>query len=327
MTNQKHLFEEQLKETDCPLDTINDSTLSKNIRMGYTSLFEILKVNKTKIITEEQDSTLNEILTEADRLYLQVHKPIDSVLDSRLMITTADLEYERLKNVPVALNSFSHDDFIQILRSNFSKNTSSNIIGASPSNDETINWAEFGMKGFTFYKGAIVTRNHLLSLHSPLYLSKEIPEKSENEKKPRVTHSKVNNNTQIIPEKTIQNDLLVPQKETTDFVVEIFHKLSQLRAVSFYFFIIDPSSFPKTVENLFYISFLAKENRIKIYFPLNESRVPENLMLDVLEDPDLQPDPESSTSDYELSQQVIIEMTMEKWHYLIGKLQIKQSLI
>ncbi|CAD6608530.1 BAH_G0007550.mRNA.1.CDS.1 [Saccharomyces cerevisiae] len=119
------------------------------------------------------------------------------------------------------------------------------------------NWFRIGALYNTISKNAPIT-DHLMG---PLSI----------EKKPRVLTPRRRNNDQvgekITAEKITQHSLNSTQQETTpEQVKKCFKKLSKKLgpegSINLFKFIIDPNSFSRSIENLFYTSFLIKEGKL-----------------------------------------------------------------
>ncbi len=70
---------------------------------------------------------------------------------------------------------------------------------------------------------------------------------------------------------TVVSDLINPDGSSTvaasSNLLAVYSILCECGSVPFYHFITDPNSFSKTVENMFYVSFLIKEGKVRMFFP------------------------------------------------------------
>ena len=70
---------------------------------------------------------------------------------------------------------------------------------------------------------------------------------------------------------TVVKDLMNPDGSSTvaasSNLLAVYSILCECGSVPFYHFITDPQSFSKTVENMFYVSFLIKEGKVRMFFP------------------------------------------------------------
>ena len=70
-------------------------------------------------------------------------------------------------------------------------------------------------------------------------------------------------------------------------LVEAFKRNDQ-EAIYYFQFVVDPSSFGRTVENVFYVSFLVKEGKVKIFYD-EETRLPKIVPVKAKRDPSMAP--------------------------------------
>lgn len=112
-------------------------------------------------------------------------------------------------------------------------------------------------------------------------------------------------------------------KETSENVMRLFSILEEVGSFPFYHFITDPHSFARTVENLFYVSFLVKDNRARIFIPDVATETNE-LFIEALglDDENLLDD--SHSGDFN---QMILGMTIKVWQKSIEKYSIKEPFL
>ncbi len=110
--------------------------------------------------------------------------------------------------------------------------------------------------------------------------------------------------------------------------------LAELGPAPFYKFIIDPASFARTVENLFYVSFLVHEGKAKLYYA-NGGRGPaateaEAFIAFVHEDQQQEADEDSDTSEpggkSKISKQIVIAMTEQLWTEKIATYNLTKAM-
>lgn len=124
---------------------------------------------------------------------------------------------------------------------------------------------------------------------------------------------------------TVVQDLMNPDGSSTvaasSNLLAVYSILAQSGSVPFYHFITDPESFSKTVENMFYVSFLIKEGKVRMFFPTIAGRS-DVLYIEAIED-----DSEGTDASCPEACQAVLGITEEIWRENIDKFQISQAII
>jgi non-structural maintenance of chromosomes element 4 len=107
-------------------------------------------------------------------------------------------------------------------------------------------------------------------------------------------------------------------KETSENVMKLYSVLETVGSFPFYHFITDPDSFSRTVENLFYVSFLVRDNRARIFIPEYPEASNELFIEAVISEDENYPE-EAKSSDFN---QMILGMTSKVWRKSIEKYNI-----
>lgn len=109
-------------------------------------------------------------------------------------------------------------------------------------------------------------------------------------------------------------------KETSENVMRVYAVLENIGSISLYHFITDPNSFPRTVENMFYVSFLVRDNRARIFIPENSAATNELFIEAIL------PEDEESDTTADCNQ-MVLGMTAKIWRRSIDKYNIKKPFL
>lgn len=111
-------------------------------------------------------------------------------------------------------------------------------------------------------------------------------------------------------------------KETSENVMKVFGILAEIGSFPFYHFITDPTSLGRTIENMFYVSFLIRDNRARIFIPELSSESNE-LFIEAIfpEDEEIE-----SRFTEDINQMVLI-MSAKTWKKAIEKYKIERSFL
>jgi hypothetical protein len=112
-----------------------------------------------------------------------------------------------------------------------------------------------------------------------------------------------------------------PKDSTPDLVKAAYDAFLKIgHPVPFYRFIVDPQSFSRTVENLFYVAFLVNDNRVRLAIEPKTDGTENHLVMHQIVD---------STIDDEgprPKNQVIYRMSMSLWQNLVNEYSIDHAL-
>ncbi|CCH59541.1 hypothetical protein TBLA_0B07230 [Henningerozyma blattae CBS 6284] len=133
----------------------------------------------------------------------------------------------------------------------------------------------------------------------------------------------------ITAEKVTKETLNVKQEKTTPEYVQRSYKILKKKmgfeSISLFKFIIDPESFSKSIENLFYTSFLIKENRLVLEEDedgMPTIRIKEEILSNTQERAI-----EIQNRNKAPQNHIIFQMDMPTWRKLIEKYDIKSSFL
>ncbi|PKS09384.1 hypothetical protein jhhlp_003999 [Lomentospora prolificans] len=207
---------------------------------------------------------------------------------------------------------------------------------------DMLNWAYFGQFACLPSIGRPAVQGHLLGPLSVEKKARKITKRSAPfritqlaETRPEVINAeeltKQDNDLAVICGKVLQQlqriqrklqeDVyaLITEDMETEEQIRLMHKLG-LRStggVDFMRFVINPHSFGQSVENLFYVSFLIKDNKIRI--ELDDDGLPSVAPVTA--------EIEEETSRHQTKHQAVFSLDMSTWRDIIKTLDIKESMI
>lgn len=113
-----------------------------------------------------------------------------------------------------------------------------------------------------------------------------------------------------------KSDIKEQENETSNNVNTIYQILSQVGPVNYFKFVTNPESFSQTVENIFYVSFLARSGVVGIS---TETGQP---ILDLRDAPDV-----TNIEDVVSKKQIIMGIDIKDWNDIVKTYKITKSYI
>lgn len=222
------------------------------LRSGYSSLMRTLKEERRELV-EPQNGKLLDLIEQANELHLQVQRTVDATLDARFMAASADLGVEKLQTLPLAANPFTVKDFCDLI-------------------GRVMKGAGGGEAGLEHISR--VTGRHwrgVMGMETMIGLQRETVDFDEKPKKTRTKRTSEDAQIGAIVKPTVlsAHDLKRAKvKETTDLVIEVYEQLEVMFQKSLKLALLnvicDPHSFSRSVEVLFYVSFLVADGRVSV---------------------------------------------------------------
>ncbi|XP_021030746.1 EP300-interacting inhibitor of differentiation 3 [Mus caroli] len=301
------------------LELAVDREKCRKIRRQYRQLIYTVQQNREDIVNTASDS-LSEALEEANVLFDGVSRTREAALDAQFLVLASDLGKEKAKQLNTDMNFFNPIAFCDLLLV---------FVG--------FNWVEEECKEFGDCDDSIVLSFWVL-LHEEAtswMLRAETfhfifgsfkAERSA--RKPRLGYHKracKMEGSGDMPTKLKRLDVHANQ-ETTEKEVERILGLLQTyfqkypdTPVSYFEFVIDPNSFSRTVENIFYVSFIIRDGFARIR--LDQDRLP------ILEPTNVSQVDEESDSYLYCRKQGVISLSLQDWKNIVSTFEISEAMI
>lgn len=266
------------------------------LRSGYSALLQTLKTEHRQLV-EPQNDRLLELIGQANELHKQVQRTVDASLDARFMAASADLGAEKLHSLPKSCSPFTVNDL-------------SALVDRIIKGIATDPFLAIGKAASRHWRGVygMETSMGLLDQETAKR-TRTVTRRDEQRTVGPAVHPTV-----LSTESLKQGQ----QKETTDLVIEVYEQLTSLFETSDQFslfqLICDPTSYARSVELLFYISFLVADNRLLIKETADDILVSLN----------------SSSYEHDggaKKRHRIVSVSMKEWQTAIKRLCIKVPLI
>ncbi|GAA5916873.1 hypothetical protein JCM6882_007441 [Rhodosporidiobolus microsporus] len=256
----------------------------KDLRMRYRALQGQVDDARGDLANTSVDALSAQVFA-SNKLFAKVDAPSEAILDSRVLIATSEAGALKARQLKIDADAFDTDEFLSRLRAFLgAKGTG---MGAATqqqkkrrrrkgqeSDDEDSELDELddneastvGAAGFKWGKVGKVLAGEsrrvpaMDFMYGPLQLEVK-------EKKARTQRAK-NKDTaeQTRPEELQAEDVAKNENETGKVTAKIAKILQEVAGdgIPYLKFVVNPDSFSQTVENMFYFSFLMRENKAAI---------------------------------------------------------------
>eukprot|EP00818_Percolomonas_sp_WS_P009842 CAMPEP_0117451318 /NCGR_PEP_ID=MMETSP0759-20121206/8942_1 /TAXON_ID=63605 /ORGANISM="Percolomonas cosmopolitus, Strain WS" /LENGTH=339 /DNA_ID=CAMNT_0005243907 /DNA_START=166 /DNA_END=1185 /DNA_ORIENTATION=- len=225
-------------------DPRTNTETRRKLRKDYQKLYaETLDAHKD-IIKRDRDGTkqLKSILQRGNQLHESIVHAREGALDAQWFTTTSKYGSESVQRIEETV-VWDIDEFARKLCSKY----------RGDSEDDPIDWKALGAYTSQYYRRAPV----LTFMNGPLALEAKIRKKAVRKAKQLQTGKSVRPD-EVELEKEKHN-----AEESSKHVAKLHKRLYKAYRhndkLSFWRIVLDPNSFTKTIENIFYYSFLVKD--------------------------------------------------------------------
>uniref|UniRef100_A0A8C3YJQ8 Non-structural maintenance of chromosomes element 4 n=1 Tax=Catagonus wagneri TaxID=51154 RepID=A0A8C3YJQ8_9CETA len=301
------------------LEAETDHGLCRQIRHQYRALINSVQQNREDILNASDK--LTQVLEEANTLFNGVSRAREAVLDAHFLVLASDLGKEKAKQLRSDLNSFDMLRYVETLLTHMGVNPleAEELVRDEDSSDfEFIVYDSWKISG----KTAENTFNKTHTFHFLLgSIQGECPVP-----KPRIDRPK---KVRMIEEKQAMPAELKRMEEShqeaTEKEVERILGLLQTyfqedpdTPMSFFDFVVDPHSFPRTVENIFHVSFIIRDGFARIR--LDQDRLP------IIEPVNLN-ESDGIDQNTQIRNQGIIALSYREWEEIVKTFEISEAVI
>ncbi|OLL25565.1 Non-structural maintenance of chromosome element 4 [Neolecta irregularis DAH-3] len=279
----------------------------REVKKKYRGLQQRMTEERQTLVLPANDG-LTDNLQAMDDNFARVKNPSDATLDSGLFVELGTLTQIKIRNV--TLGGLAPLDLNELVT------RYATYMGKQQ--------ARCGVELTLFSKlGRLVMKHSSRAptidfLLGPLSVEKKIRKTSQRQNYKR-------NNTSTIQPQELRNEDIKKEDNTTNNNVMAIHRIleayPQDTGVNLWQFVINPESYSQTVENLFYSSFLVRENKAKLteragMFYLHYIPKPK--------DDEEAAARKSKSHEY---QQIVASISMGDWKELVKLLNISKSVI
>lgn len=217
---------------------------------------------------------LTELVTTANLLIDQVHTTNEATLDSRFLSAAAEIGAEKIQKIPFGICTFRLADWLDLVKSNISRYQQHQQLRTSSQDDGPVGltleqcrgaWDGIGNLAMIHWKGVTTTD----FLCGPIAV---IPKEKQARTCPKRRALDLRAPTKeavAMTKEAFEAQAAANSSATSNNVMLVAEALSAYDSVPLYQFITHPTSFSRSVENLFYVSFLVSDGRAALSLDKN----------------------------------------------------------
>lgn len=298
------------------LGLTDDEEKCRKIRKQYRQLICNVQQNRDDIVNTASDS-LTEALEEADVLFDEVSRTREAALDAQFLVLASDLGKEKAKQLNCDMTFFNQVAFCDFLFIFVGLNWMEDDELSGCDDNTALSFWETVQKEATSWILQAETFHFIFGSF-----------KSQPAPKPRLEHHKKAHKMEEngdMPTKLRKLDLSNNQEATEKEVERILGLLQTYfrkypdTPVSYFEFVIDPNSFSRTVENIFYVSFIIRDGFARIR--LDQDRLP------ILEPININQVGEENDPSSHGRKQGVISLSLQDWKNIVATFEISEAMI
>ncbi|KAI7882492.1 hypothetical protein K492DRAFT_176250 [Lichtheimia hyalospora FSU 10163] len=278
-------------------DPAQDKEVRRMIRLQYRTIIDAL-IKKKRSLIQPDNAGMVEALDKLDEIFAFVRNTLEATLDAKALSYLGDYSIEKAKNLQLGASAFNADEFVSKVKT----------LGGATAREETrfLDWKAIGLRA-NQSNNQVVTMDFM---YGPLAVEKKLRKQV---KQVRI----IRNHEDLIQPTQLQGqDLSQQENETSANVNQIYRILDERGPTNLLEFVVNPSSFSQTVENIFYVSFLIRNAVAEVDDstgqPLLSTRAP--------------PTQEETAQGLGKSQ-LILSMDMQLWREIVATYGIQNAII
>ncbi|GAM21991.1 hypothetical protein SAMD00019534_051660 [Acytostelium subglobosum LB1] len=272
----------------CNMSNKQTTNERRQIRREYRLLIQDTQSKRQDLIQPENNG-LSELLKKGEDIYSRVQHPREAALDSELLSLASQLGLEQSQKFKVTFNSFDSEGFITRVRDHLMQLSEDNDVNEQ-------GWNRFGQAVNEHYN----TVPEFDFMYGPMNIEIVEKQRKQIQRRAKEDVGKVEHAEKVTDTETANAE------STSGRVQAMKQYIEKKRRIDFLDMVVNKQSFSKTVENIFYLSFLLKDGQARISntdgFENVEASQP--------------PDEKDYTTGKALQRHSIIKMDYETWQMM-----------
>lgn len=309
---------DELMDPAC-LEAEYDQGLCRQIRHQYRALINSVQQNREDILNA--GDKLTEVLEEANTLFSEVSRAREAVLDAQFLVLASDLGKEKAKQLRSDLSSFDMLRYVETLLTHMGVNPleAEEVVRDEDRTDiELIVYDSWKISGKTAENTFNKTHTfHFLlgSIHGDFPVPKP---RIDRPRQPRVREEQRAMPAQLKCMEESHQEATEKEVERILGLLQTYFREDPDTPMSFFDFVVDPHSFPRTVENIFHVSFIIRDGFARIR--LDQDRLP-------IIEPVINEESEGIEQSTQMRSQGIIALSYRDWEEIVKTFEISEPVI
>ncbi|TCD71108.1 nuclear protein [Steccherinum ochraceum] len=296
---------------------VYDPDQDKDEVRGIRSTYRDIKQDLTQNPAERTTDELYKKVLSADDEFDHVKGTSEALMDSQVIRTITEEANSKVRQMKSGSGAFDVEEFLQKLITFMGGRREAHLdddgddddeaFEAANSTDVKFDWEAIGRKALV-WSHRVPVSDFMLGPLSIEQKQRVVAKRAKLEK---------NKADEKKPQAITEDDITRSENETTKNVTALNKLLEHYSPVNLFRFVLNPSDFAQSVENLFYLSFLIRDGDCALN--INEEGEPEIYACQ-----------RPSKDEYDnglRKQQLVLELDMATWRRAIEVFDIKEPLI
>lgn len=299
-------------------DEDNDPGLRREIRSKYRDLINSVQQNREDMLSPSNNK-LTEVLEEANKLFKDVRQAREAALDAQLLVVATDLGKEKATQLFAEGTAFDPTVFAEHLLTFMGLNRLEDGEDNQQNGDAVDGylpqdaWHRVAKRAESCFRTAPAFHYMMGSFHAEPPPPKQ---RIERQRKAPSKEAKRIMPTQLKKMEGSHQEATEKEVERILGYLKSYYQDDPTSPISYYEFVIDPSSFSRTVENIFHMSFLIRDGLARMH--VDDEELP---CIAPVEEGEVQAGGSGSRN------QCIVSMSPKIWKELIEAFDIRDPMI